>query len=60
MSARQTRRQSRRHYNRHFYKFYLLIIPGVSMANACRMDFEDKIPYTANFPHAGDNPYNAS
>lgn len=37
-----------------------IIVPGVSMANACRMDFADTVPYTRNFPHAGDNPYNSS
>jgi len=36
-----------------------LLIPGVSMANACRMDFADTIPYSFNYPHAGDNPYDA-
>lgn len=36
-----------------------IIIPGISMANACRMDFEDNSSYTTNFSHAGDNPYDA-
>ena len=36
-----------------------IIIPGSSMANACRMDFVDNIPYTLNNPHAGENPYNS-
>jgi len=37
-----------------------IIIPGVSMANSCRMDFADTVPYTRNHPHAGDNPYDVS
>jgi len=37
-----------------------IIVPGASMANACRMDFADNIPYTLNYPHAGDNPYNSA
>jgi len=37
-----------------------VIIPGISMANACRTDYEDTIPYTLNHPHAGDNPYNSA
>ena len=36
-----------------------IIVPGASMANACRMDFVDNMPYTLNYPHAGDNPYNS-
>jgi len=36
-----------------------LIIPGISMANACRMDFADTLSYTRNYPHASDYPYNS-
>ncbi len=35
-----------------------VIIPGVSMANACRQNVEDVAPYTLNHPHAGDFEYN--
>jgi len=37
-----------------------MLVPGVSLANACRMDFADTVPYTLNYPHAADNPYNTS
>ena len=37
-----------------------IIVPGASMANACRMDFVDNIPYTTNYPHASENPYNSA
>lgn len=37
-----------------------VIIPGISMANACRTDFEDTIPYTLNHPHSGDGFYNSA
>jgi len=35
-----------------------IIIPGISTANACRI-MADTIPYTRNYPHAADNPYNS-
>lgn len=42
-----------------FFGTNYIIVPGVSLANACRMDFPDTVPYTAAYPNAGDNPYNS-
>ncbi len=37
-----------------------VIVPGTSMANACRMDFIDTVPYTIGHPHSGDQFYNTA
>ncbi len=36
-----------------------LIVPGISNANACRFNL-DTVPYTRNYPQAGENPYNTT
>ncbi len=35
-----------------------IIVPGISTANACRI-VADTVPYTRDYPHAGENPYNS-